>query len=276
MIKLACFKLVILLALFSSTCNEVKTPEKKRGVVAIVYVDLTGSINKDTADRVKRNIVELFQKLPTDSKFYLYSIDRGTSKPDIYNFVPTFTKIQTASDEDKVKAEAVECEKQKQTTELEKLTASLDSYHNSIAPQTGAVSCLTNKLNSLVDIVKNKSKSFPNYDLRVYFYSDMIEECDTSFDGKPLDFKKSLKNGSEEKHIQEIEERVEKNFTFNTPQNLKAMGATIYVILTSQDDKQNLNTLKNIWGDFFAKLGFTLDDVFWDLGNDDSFWKLEQ
>jgi hypothetical protein len=78
-----------------SGCNGIDTPAppKKKGIVAIVHADLTESIDEATATRQKRNIEELFQNLPYDSKFYLFSIDRGTNKPSIYEFLPTFIDV---------------------------------------------------------------------------------------------------------------------------------------------------------------------------------------
>ena len=65
-----------------SSCNGDETVRKepfrkKEGIVAITYVDLTGSINEEIATRVKENIGILFKKLPPDTKFYLYSINGG-------------------------------------------------------------------------------------------------------------------------------------------------------------------------------------------------------
>jgi hypothetical protein len=53
-------------------------PQKKR-ILAIVYTDLTKSIDEQTANRQKQNIEELFQNLPPDANFFLFSIDTGTN-----------------------------------------------------------------------------------------------------------------------------------------------------------------------------------------------------
>ena len=134
-------------ALIATSKCGVDPPPK--GIVALVYIDLTKSINDETAKRQKQNVGELFQNLPGDSKFYLFSIDRGTNKPSVYEFLPKFTEIKNAEDEDKVKEELANTKKAKETTEFEKLKAALDSYHASIRSETGPVSCISNKLNSL-------------------------------------------------------------------------------------------------------------------------------
>lgn len=258
-------------------CGEIKSLPQNKGVVAIVYADLTGSINEEIANREKKNIGELFRKLPADTKFYLFSIDKGTSKPDIYNFLPEFTTVHTAADEDKLKEEIEDNRKAKETTEFAKLNSSLNSYHDSIARQKGPVSCISNKLNSLLDMIENKKRSYPDYEIRVYFYSDMIEDCQNSFDGKPLVFKRSATDIDEEKHLQDIQNRIEKNFSQGGAQKEpKFVETKIYIILTSQDDKQSLGNLKKIWNRLFEKLGVAPKDIVWGNGNESSFWKVEK
>lgn len=247
------------------------TPHVKEGFVAIVYADLTRSINDETANRIKRNVAELFRNTPPNTNFYLFSVDRGTSKPDIYEFIPHFSEIKLASDEDKVKKEMEDNQKTKADVELKKLKDSLDSYHALIASQKGPVSCLTNKLNSLSDMIRNKSSNYPDYEIRVYFYSDMIEDCSNSFDGKPLAFKRSANDDEEEKHLQDIQHRIDKNFH---QVELKSLHPKVYVVLTSQDDKQSLANLKMLWSKFFDKLGVDTGDIFWGVGNEESFWKM--
>jgi len=261
-------------ALFAlSKCDP--EPPKKKGIVAIVYTDLTKSIDNETADRQKRNIEELFQNLAPASKFYLFSIDRGTNKPSIYEFIPRFTEIKNAEDEDKVNEEISNTKKAKESTELEKLNSSLNSYHASIAGERGPVSCISNKLNSLLDMIGNKKASFPDYEIRVFFYSDMIEQCENSFDGKPLTFQRAANDKEETKHLQDIQNRIEQNFEQGSPKkNLKSMDTKIYVVLTSQDDKQSLKNLKTIWNSFFGKLGLQPEDLVWANGNEDYFGKL--
>jgi hypothetical protein len=278
---------VLLLAIVSccfSACgngNGGISKPKKEGVVAIVYVDLTGSINEDTANRVQKNIGELFLKLPPESKFYLYSIDKGTSKPDIYNFVPTFTKVAIATDEDKRKEEIENNKVLRANIELPTLNKELNTYHTLISSQKGAVSCLTNKINSLLDFVRNKSDSYPNYELRVYFYSDMIEECENSFDGMPLDFKKKPNEIKEKEHLQEILNRIEKGFPLVQSRDLKSLGTKIHIVLTSQDDKQSYRQLKIIWGKIFEKFGYNAEDIdkkdyfYWGDGTDEILWHFE-
>jgi len=259
-------------------CDGIDHPvsPKPKGILAIVYSDLTKSINEQTADRQKRNIEDLFHNLSPDSKFYLFSIDRGTNKPSIYEYLPTFTEIKNAEDEYTVKEEMDKYGKQKESTESEKLKASLDSYHTFITSERGPVSCISNKLNSLADMIASKKASFPGYEVRLYFYSDMIEQCQNSFDGKPLTFEKYANESEETKHIQEIEKRIAENFEPASPnRNLKSMGARIFIVLTSQDDKQRLKTLKTLWDDFFGKLGLAPEDVVWTNGNEVYFWKLE-
>jgi len=254
-----------------------KGQNQKKGIVAIVYSDLTESINEEIANREKQNIGELFQKLPAATKFYLFSIDRGTNKPDIYSFAPQFTIVRKVSDQEKVKQEIEENRIAKETTELAKLNASLNSYHTSITGQKGPVSCIANKLNSLLDMVGNKTAGHSGYEVRLYFYSDMIEECENSFDGKPLSFRRDPDDSDEKKHLQEIQTRVEENFEQAAPpRDLKSMGAKIYIILTSQDDKQTLVTLKKIWNKLFAKLGFAPEDIVWANGNEDRFWQVNK
>lgn len=275
-----CLSLVLLVAISFglSGCwiDEKFPPHQTKGLVAVVYSDLTGSINDETATRQKQNIGKLFQELPAETKFFLFSIDQGTSKPDIYYFVPKATEVVDAATEAKADQEKQTWKTEKATVETNKLNASLDGYHKSIVNEKRAVSCIANKLNSLLDMVTNKTTNDPGCEVRVYFYSDMIEDCENSFDGKPLLFKRLANDAQEEKHLQEIQLRIEKNFEQVGPQrNLKSMGARIYIILTSQDDKQRLVTLKKLWNQLFAKLGFAPEDITWSIGNEESFWKFD-
>lgn len=260
-----------------SGCTEIGknvTPPRKKSILAIVYADLTKSINETTANRQKRNIETLFQRLPYDAKFYLYSIDRGASKPSIYEFLPTFTPIVDTETEELVQEEIEKTIADKKGTELEKLKSSLDSYHASIAREKGPVSCISNKLNGLIDTI-NVNKA-PEYDIRIYFYSDMIEQCQNSFDAKPLDFERYDNDSQEAKHLADIQGRIDKNFEQANPKrNLKSMDAKVYIILTSQDDKQSLKTLKTIWSNFFGKLGLSSDEIVWANNNGDGFWTLD-
>jgi len=248
---------------------------KTKGIVAFVYTDLTISINAETAKREKENIGKLFQNLPAESKFYLFSIDRGTNKPSIYEFLPKLTDIKVAQDLKVLEKQKLEIKNLKQTTEFEKLKSSLDAYHSAIAKETGHVSCITNKLNSLADIIASTRSSYPEYEIRLYFYSDMIEDCQNSFDGKPLKFEKASDDSKEAVHLQDIQSRIEKNFEAAGPdKNLKSMGTKVYIILTSQDDKQTLKTLKRIWNNLFGKLGLAPEDINWSIGNEPIFWTL--
>jgi hypothetical protein len=247
---------------------------QNKQIFAIVYTDLTESISKEVADREKQNIAQLFQKLPADSQFYLFEIDRGTSSPDIYESVPHFTVVRKVSDLEKRKQEIEKYQHEKETTELVKLNTALNSYQGSIAGQKGPVSCVTNKLNALLDQVANSIVGHPEYEVRLYFYSDMIEECEKSFDGKPMSFLRNPHDNEERAHIQEIEKRIDENFQqADPPKDLKSMGAKIYIMLTSQDDKQTLVTLKKIWGRLFASLGLPEKDIVWANGNSDLLWQ---
>lgn len=261
----------------SSQCGRIDepSPPKKKGIVALVYTDLTKSINDETANRQKQNIGELFQDLPEGSKFYLFSIDRGTNKPSIYEFVPKFIEPKNPKEEDQLKVEIENTKKAKESTEIEKLRSSLNSYHASITSEKGPVSCITNKLNSLVDMIANKRASFPDYEIRLFFYSDMIEQCQTSFDGKPLTFEKYTDDAEEGKHLQDIQKRIEQNFEpANPKKDLKSMETKVHIILTSQDDKQSLRSLKTIWNNLFGKLGLSPEEIVWANGNEEIFSKM--
>lgn len=242
----------------------------------MVYTDLTKSIDEDTATRQKRNIATLFQNLPYDAKFYLYSIDRGTNKPSIYEFLPKFTPITDAISQDTVKQEIVKTIADKQGAELDNLNSSLNTYHASIASEKGPVSCISNKLNSLIDTADNNLGNSTDYDVRIFFYSDMIEQCQNSFDAKPLNFARYANDSQEQKHLADIQNRIDKNFDPVSPKmNLKTLDAKVYIILTSQDDKQSLKTLKIIWGSFFKKLGLSPEEITWATGNGERFWTLD-
>ncbi|HXQ39352.1 MAG TPA: hypothetical protein VN843_35455 [Anaerolineales bacterium] len=268
----------------SSRCGggngEIKppTPPKKKGIVAIVYSDLTKSIDENIANRQKENIGELFKRLPVNTKFFLYSIDRATNKPDIYKFTPpTFIKIRVESDRDRLKKQIEDTQTNKETTEFDNLNRSLNSYYSSITNQKGPVSCIANKLTTLLDTIGNKNNSFPEHELRLFFYSDMIEQCQSSFDGKPANLEKHANDKEEAKYLQDLQQRIEQNFGQAAPdKNLKSMGTKVYIVLTSQDDKQNLNTLKTIWNAFFKRLGLDPEDLVWANGNEEVFWEAGQ
>ena len=250
-------------------------PIKKKGIVAIVYADLTKSIDEQTAARQKKNIEELFQNLPFDSKFYLFSISRGTNKPSIYEFLPRFVVPKNPKEEDLLEEQKENTKKAKESTELEKLRSSLDSYHAEITDESGAVSCISNKMNSLVDMIASKRSSFPEYDIRLFYYSDMIEQCQNSFDGKPLTFERYPDESKEAAHFQDIQRRIDDNFDpASTNKNLKTMDIKMHIILTSQDDKQSLKSLKKIWNTIFQKLGLPPEEIVWAIGNEEYFWKL--
>lgn len=252
-------------------------PPKTKGIVAIVYSDLTKSINEETAVRQKQNIEQLFQNLPVNTKFFLSGIDRGTSSPTIYEFTPKFVKVTVAQHEKELKKQIADVDAKKKSAELKKLSSSLNSYHTSITKEEGRVSCISNKLNSLLDTISNKKRSFPEYEIRVFFYSDMIEECDNSFDGKPLTFKRSATEKEEAAHLLDIQKRIEQNFQQASPEkSLQSLGTKIYIVLTSQDDKQNLPTLKTIWRPFFVKLGYDPNALVWANTNDDLLWQFDQ
>lgn len=273
-----CFCAALLAALIGlSACKGIDTPlpPQKKAILAIVYTDLTKSIDEQTAMRQKENIQQLFQKLPYDTKFYLFSIDRGTSKPSIYKFLPDIPEVKTAKDEVRLEKAKENIETAKKTTELEKLNSSLNAYHSSITKQKGPVSCISNQLNALIDTTSGMRADSPDYDIRVFFYSDMIEQCQNAFDAKPLDFERHENDSEEEKHLADIQSRIEQNFEQASPEkNLKSLGASIYIILTSQDDKQSLRTLKTIWNSFFTKLGLVPNEVVWSNGNGERFWRL--
>ena len=258
-----------------SGCEGLDTPAppRKKGIVAIVYTDLTKSIDEKTATRQKRNIQELFQNLPYDSKFYLFSIDQGTNKPSIYEFLPRFIKVKNPKDEDELREQIEKTRKARESNELEKLKSSLDTYYASVSSAKGSVSCISNKLNSLVDMIANKRSSFPEYDLRIFFYSDMIEQCQNSFDGKPMTFERYSDDSVEAKHLQDIEKRIKENFEPASPsKNLKSMETKVHIIMTSQDDKQSLRSLKTIWNSLFEKLGIDPEDIVWANSNEDIFF----
>ena len=265
----------------SSACDMDKTfreaeKGKTKGIVAIVYSDLSKSINEEIANRQKENIDQLFRRLPVNTKFFLFSIDRGTSKPNIYQFIPQLPEVRVEADRDKLKKAIAENEKAKETTEAERLSSSLNSYYGSITKQDGPVSCISNRLNALVDEIRNQKETYRDYEIRIFFYSDMIEQCDASFDGKPLKFKKATSDAEEAKDLQDIQTRIDQNFQQTSlGQDLKS-GTKIYIVQTSQDDKQSPTNLKTIWNAFFSKLGFEPKEIVWANGNHESFWKVDK
>ena len=268
---------VILLILSFTACNGVKPPPKKEGIIAIVFADLTGSINEETANKLKTNVKELFNNLPPQSKFYLYSIDKGTSKPPIFEYVPVLPPIESAADEYTANKKIEELGLRKANEESARLQNALNVYYDSISKQKGAVSCLTNKLNILGDSVTNKSISYPNHELRIYFYSDMIEDCENSFDGKPLNFERKPNDLQEQAHADEINTRIEKNVS--QLKKIRDLETKIHIILTSHDDKQELSKLKSIWAKLFNKFGYQLEDFnndkyfYWDTANNKIIWE---
>jgi hypothetical protein len=262
------------LTLAFSQCPPMPPPPKQ-GIIAIVFSDLTGSLNDEIATREKQNIEKLFQQLPVESKFFLFSIDQGTSKPAIYEFAPDFIEIKVASDEEKLERQKHQKQTEKQGIESTKLINALDSYRTSIVRQKGAVSCIASKVNSLVDTVENKARSYSNYEIRIFFYSDMIEECDNSFDGRAATFKRHQNDKEEERHLQDLFDRIDRNIQQAVPpRDLKSMGAKVYVVLTSQDDKQMLTILKKIWNKLFAKLGLAPQDIIWASDTEDYFTRM--
>ena len=271
-LRTICFNGALCIALIAlSACGPEGTTPK--GIVAIVYTDLTKSINDEIADRQKQNIEQLFQQLPWDTKFFLFSIDQGSNKPTTYEFIPKITHIGNSNDEKKAEKDPEDNQKAKDTTEKEKLNSKLNSYHTSIVRQNGFVSCISNKLNFLLETIRDKRKSFPEHEIRIFFYSDMIEQCDNSFDGERLTFEKYKDDREEEKHLQDIQKRIEEGFhPANLNINLRAIGTKLYIILTSQDDKQSLETLKKLWNSFFKKLGLAPEDIYWTIGNEPYFW----
>ena len=104
----------------------------------------------------------------------------------------------------------------------------------------------------------------------------MIEQCQNSFDGKPLTFAKYSDDSKEVAHLEDIQKiDIEKNFVPASPdKNPKSMRTKVYIVLTSQDDKQSLRSLKAIWNNFFGKLGLAPEDVRWNIGNEPYFWTL--
>jgi len=62
----------------------------------------------------------------------------------------------------------------------------------------------------------------------------MIEQCQNSFDDKPLTFARHINDVEETKHLEDIQKRIEKSFEpAKANKNLKTIGAKIYIILTS-------------------------------------------
>jgi hypothetical protein len=252
-------------------------PDDRDHADAIVYVDLTGSVNQQVAGRVIENVEKLFTDTPPETRFYIYAIDRGTSKPDIYHFTPDIPRGDRPTDQANRNQSLKEIPDRKRSEERGKLDTALKRYLADISHQRGPVSCLTNKLNALWDVAKAKRDSDPDCDLKIYFYSDMIEECENGFDGKPLDFKRKQDATQEKRHLDEIFERIA-GFHLDPSMNLKDLGAKIHVVQASQNDKEDYQQLRAIWTRLFEKLGYSRDDLskkeyfYWGDGADDILW----
>lgn len=274
-ITFSCALSIVLIGLSACGMDQrFRETKKTKGIVAIVYSDLTKSINEEVATRQKEDIDELFRQLPVTTNFFLFSIDRGTNKPNIYEFIPQLPEVKVEADREELDKTKAETEKAKQTTESETLNSRLKAYYDSITKQKGPVSCISNKLNTLPDEIKNQKRNYPGYEIRIFFYSDMIEQCANSFDGKPLTLQKAASDAEEAQHLQEIQTRIEQNFQ-PPDQDLKS-GTKIFIVQTSQDDKQSPTNLRTIWNAFFSRLGFDPKDIVWANGNHESFWRIDK
>ena len=261
--------LFLLLSFLFVACEDEQPEEMPRSNVIVSFVDLTGSIDEETAEGVKNKVEKLFIDLPEKSIFYVYPVDFGANIQPIFSYQDQECVIKRDSDKEKCRKQFADSKK----TATEDLKIQLMRYQEKMAhPDNKKLdnSCLINKLITMNNLVKSKYDD-KKYKLSLIFFSDMIEDCSESFNNKPISFEKA-------NNFDLIKTQIEKEVTVNRDNaNLKLLQIKPIFIHTIRKDSMPFYQLQELWDMVFNKFGYDKGELlkcYWTTElPDENSWK---
>jgi hypothetical protein len=252
--------LIIIIGLTIMSCGSDKSTEKGQNtsqvnetaklgkVCALVFCDLTSSIDSNLIKDVAIKANKLLYKFPQGSKVEAYPVDDNTYSNPIFSCeIPT-------------QESNLDIDKMKFKEHLKGLSSKFayaiyDKYKQvNSTKSTQQASCIIGTLETAYNYFKDKN----GYRYELIYFSDMIEQCSNSQAGSIyICGDKYIPNKS--KIIKQIDEKYKPNF------NLKSLiGNNVSMVITTSliGDTKCLRSdeQREVWSKIFNKVGYTDED----------------
>lgn len=173
------FILPALIFLLLSACTE-KNKEVKKQKYLLLYIDLSNSIDDSATTKIKSDMLNLIsQDLGDSAIINLFVIDEKVNTPLICKIkLPTAQKDQLFFEKQVYQSKLNEA-KEELTRSLEKAIDQQKNSENKLSEE----SCLLNTL--AIAHSKFRSIDTTKYECSIYYFTDLIEQCEGRGTGTP-------------------------------------------------------------------------------------------
>lgn len=229
------------------------TPRDGKPEQVLIYCDLTTSIKPEGIGSISKKLRKVLRNLPRGSCANIRLVEKNLLGDS------PFTELQTPlpckRPDTKIKRELVQARKKCEEKDAPYLTKvdEISKRITTLKPQEN-ISCIMNTLEAAHDFFKGKDKE--RYNLRLIYFSDMIEQCNSNsiyICGKNNQPKKP-----------DILAKIENGF-IPTYKLQEVIGSNISIIITNSDNPDYkclpLSEQKDIWRAIFAKTGYVNLDI---------------
>ncbi len=231
----------------NNSTNEVNKTKQSEKIHALIFCDLTSSVDSVLIKEVAGKAFELIYNLPQGSKIEAYPIDDNTYSDVIFSCEIPMKESKLSIDENRFNDQLKSLATKFGTSIFEKYKVinSTDVTRQS--------SCIIATLETAYNFFKDKNKDEFRFEL-IYF-SDMIEQCANSQAGA-IYICGSKFNPNKNKIINQVEEKYKPNF------NLKSLiDNNVSMIVTTGliGDEKCLRSdeQREIWSKVFSKVGYS-------------------
>jgi hypothetical protein len=227
-------------------CVDCCVDPKPKKRMEFIFCDVTHSLNKSESDRVASMAVSILNGLPVETEYRIYPIQAETTQlaPINIDDEPVIHEKDKNAD---VQAALDKRRGEKLTQELAKLYKETNTDRRRDDMRT----CILNAIN----FAGNQFQQFSadSYDRELIIVSDMLEECNDTPLGRPVNI-----------HKHDITQEIELAKQF--PQGTDLSGVRIIIITPITEDsyikeddgrRPPPNALKEFWGTIFSRCNVT-------------------
>jgi len=245
------FTILALIILINCGGEVPKTATTNKQVIAVIYCDLTTSVDSLSIRKVALDAQTLLLKFPPGSVLYFYRIDHTPFVNPILKFKkPMQGRTSSEIAKNRMVARKAAVGIHDNILQLYK-DINADPRNNTVAR-----SCIIRCLETAHGLF-SQYRSIPgsDFDFELIFLSDMLEECQDSPAGDIF------------LHRQYYDEMIQRISNYQPGFDLSYANVSIIISLeftTGQSRYFNAEQLKTFWKTVFSKVGFT-DDQFYRL-----------
>jgi hypothetical protein len=244
-------KLLLLCILFSmlltSSCSDVEPPPSPKRKVVLIFSDVTSSLLKSENTSVANLTADVIDSLPPGSKFSVVPIQVQPERLTPMN--EGIIAPRQERDED-VQEDIKQYRRQRIKDSIDKLYKKIRELKVP-APLYGSPDNHSCVLGTLA-YAESYFRQFPDADLELIYISDMIEECNETPFGRPVNLAQ-----------QDITKEIKDAQSFQIRYELGR--ARLSVIIPTSDDtptagmRPGLSNVKQFWEKVFMNCGFNQD-----------------